>query len=140
MATTEWLGKSNVVALADTIAIPLGIAEAVTFVCYLDAGDTFTVQEDTAAGGVDQDLDVVDRYHTGSGVGGVWTLQTQTADAAVTIAGTANLDCAVFTVFGASLTDGFVSVNCTATGAGVVTAIVHDMSIQRAAANLPALV
>lgn len=141
MAAMDGLGNVfNVIAVADGVAFSLKDAEAVTFVCYLDAGDTFTVQEGQAAFANNQDLDVIDHYYTSSGVGGAWTKQTQVADAAVTISGAANLDCAVFTVFADQLSDGYEEVDCTSTSTGTVVAILHDLSVKRAAQNLPALV
>lgn len=130
----------NVVAVADGVDIPLQPGTAVSFVCYLDAGDTFTVQEHQSQGGAGQDLAVIDHYYTSSGVGGAWTEQTQTAAATVTISGAANLDCAVFTINADSLSAGYTHVDCASTGAGTVVAILHDLNVQRAPQNLAALV
>lgn len=131
----------NTIAVADGVYVPLTDANAVSFICYLAAGDTFTVQEASDAAGTGAaDLDVVDHYYTSSGVGGVWAEQTQTADAAVTISGAAGLDCAVFTVNAESLSDGFTHVKCTSTSTGTVVAVLHDLDTQRAPQNLPALV
>ena len=130
----------NVIAVADGVNVDLTNASAVTFVCYLDAGDTFTVQEHVGAAGAGQDLDVVDHYYTSSGVGGAWAKQTQTADAAVVISGATNLDAAVFTVLASSLSDTYTHVDCTSTSTGTVVAILHDLSVQRAPENLAALV
>ncbi|QIP87630.1 hypothetical protein GLX30_30420 [Streptomyces sp. Tu 2975] len=131
----------NTIPVADGVLVPLKDASAVSFICYLAAGDTFTVQEaQDAAGTGAADLDVVDHYYTSDGVGGVWTERTQTADAAVTIAGTAGLDAAVFTINASSLSDGFTHVKCTSTSTGTVTAVLHDLTVQRAPQNLPALV
>ncbi|RKN61866.1 hypothetical protein D7231_31840 [Streptomyces klenkii] len=131
----------NVIAVADGVLVPLRDATAVSFVCYLGAGDTFTVQEaEDAAGTGAADLDVVDHYYTSDGVGGAWAEQTQTADAAVTISGAAGLDCAVFTVHAEELSDGFTHVKCTSTSTGTVVAILHDLAVQRTPQNLAALV
>lgn len=131
----------NTIAVADGVYVPLTDGQAVTFIGYLAAGDTFTVQQAQNAGGTGAvDLDVISHYYTSDGVGGVWAEQTQTADAAVVIAGTAGLDCAVFTVEADSLSDGFTHVKCTSTSTGTVVAVLHDLRTQRAPQNLPALV
>ncbi|GAA2673822.1 hypothetical protein GCM10010400_39930 [Streptomyces aculeolatus] len=131
----------NAVAVADGVLVPLRDANAVSFVCYLAAGDTFTVQEaQDAAGTGAQNLAVVDHYYTSDGLGGAWTEQTQAAAAAVTIAGTAGLDCAVFTVDATSLSDGFTHVKCTSSSTGTVVAVLHDLAVQRTPQNLAALV
>ncbi len=131
----------NTVAVADGVYVPLKDAGAVTFICYLDAGDTFTVQEAQNAGGTGaQNLATITDYHTGSGVGGVWTDRVQAAAAAVTISGAANNDCAVFTISAEELSAGYTHVKCTSTGAGTVVAVLHDLKIQRTPGNLPALV
>ena len=131
----------NVVAVADGVYVPLKDAGAVTFVCYLDAGDTFTVQEATTAGGTGaQNLATITDYHTSSGVGGAWTDRTQAAAATVVISGAANLDCAVFTISAEELSAGYGFVKCTSTSTGTVVAILHDLKVQRTPGNLPALV
>lgn len=128
----------NTIAVADGVYVPLQDASAVSFVCYLAAGDTFTLQE--YDGTTAQNLATIERYHTSDGVGGVWAEQTQAAAATVVIAGTAGLDCAVFTVSAEELSDGFTHVKVTSTSTGTVTAILHDLKTQRTPANLPALV
>ncbi|WP_405611348.1 hypothetical protein OG292_19300 [Streptomyces sp. NBC_01511] len=131
----------NVIPVADGVYVPLTGAGAVSFVGYLAAGDTFTVQEAQNAGGTGaRDLDVIDHYYTSDGVGGAWAEQKQAADAAVVIAGTAGLDAAVFTVDATQLSDGFTHVKCTSTSTGTVVAMLHDLVTQRTPQNLTALV
>lgn len=132
----------NTIAVADGVYVPLTDGQAVTFIGYLAAGDTFTVQQAQNAGGTGAaDLDVIDHWYTSDGVGGVWAEQSRAVpDAAVTIAGTAGLDCAVFTVEADSLSDGFTHVKCASTSTGTVVAVLHDLRTQRAPQNLPALV
>lgn len=131
----------NVVAVADGVYVPLKDAGAVSFICYLDAGDTFTVQEAQNAGGTGaQNLATITDYHTSSGVGGAWTDRVQAAAAAVVISGAANNDCAVFTISAEELSAGYTHVKCTSTGAGTVVAVLHDLKVQRTPGNLPALV
>lgn len=131
----------NAVAVADGVLVPLKDAGAVSFLCYLAAGDTFTVQEaQDAAGTGAQNLATITNYSTSDGLGGAWTDRVQAAGAAVTISGAANLDAAVFTISAEELSAGFTHVRCTSTGAGTVVAILHDLKIQRTPGNLPALV
>jgi len=136
------LGRAiNVIAVADGVYVPLKDAGAVSFVCYLDAGDTFTVQEATDAAGTGAvNLATITDYSRGSGVGGVWTDVTQAAAATVVLSGAVNNDCAVFTISAEELSAGFTHVKCTSTGAGTVVAVLHDLKVQRTPANLAALV
>lgn len=131
----------NVIAVADGVLVPLRDATAVTFVCHLGAGDTYTVQEaQDAAGTGATNLAVVDHFYDSSGVGGAWSAQTQAAAATVVNDGTAGHDCSVFTINAEQLSDGFTHVKCTSTSTGTVVAILHDLSVQRAPENLAALV
>jgi hypothetical protein len=137
----EALGRIlNVVAVADDVLVDMRAAgaQAVTFVCYLDAGDTFTLSENN--GTTTQALATVTQFYKGSGVGGVWTKVTQATASTVVLSGASNNDCAVFTVTGAELSDGYYKLKVASTGAGTVVAIAHDLQTQRGPANLPALV
>lgn len=140
-AGMEALGRIfNVVAVADDVLIDMRAAgaQAVTFICYLDAGDTFTLSESN--GSTTQALATIEQFYKGSGVGGVWTKVTQAAASTVVLSGAANNDCAIFTVRGPELSDGYYKVKVASAGAGTVVAIVHDLQTQRTPANLPALV
>ena len=132
----EALGRVfNVVPTADAVEVNLRDVGAVTFVCV--GADTYTVQESTDASGTSaQDLDVVDHYYTCTSAAGAaaWVRATQTADAAVTIGS----GVAVIEVDSNSLSDGFDFIECTSSAAGLVVAITHDLSVQRAPQNLPA--
>lgn len=131
----------NVIAVGDGVYAPLTDATAVTFVGYLDAGDTFTVQEARDAAGTGaQNLAVVDHYYTSNGVGGAWTKRTQAAAATVVIAGTTGLDCCVFSIGAEKLSDGFTYIKCTSTSTGTVVVLTHGLGTQRGPENLPALV
>lgn len=131
----------NVLPTADGLWIPMSVCAAVSFVGYLAAGDTFTVQQATAAAGTGAtNLATVDHYYTSDGLGGAWARQTQAAAATVVIAGTAGLDACCFTIACEELADGFTHVNCTSTSTGTVVAILHDLVIQRKPENLAALV
>ena len=131
----------NVIAVADGVLVPLRDATAVSFVCYLAAGDTYTVQEaQDAAGTGAQNLAVVDHFYDSTGVGGAWSEQTQAAAATVVNDGTAGHDCSVCTINAEQLSDGFTHVKCTSTSTGTVVAILHDLAVQRTPQNLAALV
>lgn len=131
----------NVIAIADGVLVPLKDAAAVSFVCTLAAGDTFTLQEaQDAAGTGAQNLATVTRFYDSNGTGGAWSAETQAAAATVVNDGTAGHDCSVFTVHGSELSDGFDYVKVTSTSTGTVVAILHDLAVQRAPENLAALV
>lgn len=142
----EALGRLfNVVPLANGLWVNMVDAEAVTFVCYEDGGATdITIKEGKDSSGTDeQDLDVVDRYYTSSGVGGAWTLRTQTADALVEPTDDTDQDAAVIHVTAASMSDGFTHLECTSDSADtppVVVAILHDLEVQRDPERLTAAV
>lgn len=133
----------NPTPAADGVYIALkGAAAGVTFSCFLTgaAGDTYTLQEakDSAGTGA-QNLAIITEYHTNTGNGtDAWTRRTQAAAATVVTAAAATQNAAVIEVEGTSLSDGYKFVKLTSTGAGTVTAIQRDLTVQRAAASLPA--
>ncbi|MFI1728187.1 hypothetical protein ACH40E_02890 [Streptomyces acidicola] len=128
---------------ADGVWIALkGAASGITFSCYLAGavGDTYTLQEakDSAGTGA-QNLAVIAEYHTCTGNGSdAWTRRTQAAAATIVTAAAATQNAAVVEVEGTSLSDGYRYVKLTSTGAGTVTAIQRDLTVQRAPASLPA--
>jgi sarcosine oxidase gamma subunit len=133
----EGLGREfNVVPIAAGVAISLKRAQAVTFICT--GNDTFTLTvADTFAGSYATPGNIVTRKVTNTATNGtaVWAEATQAASNAVTISsGTVSIH-----VSGDSLPDGKAYVKCTQSSAGLVTAIVHDLTTQRTPANLPAL-
>ncbi len=71
-----------------------------------------------------------------------WNKVTITAASTFTHGTTTGLTTAVasvFTVFGAQLPDPYNYIKCTVTGSGLGMAIVHDLTVQRAPANLALL-
>jgi hypothetical protein len=139
------LGKElNVIPVASGKHVSLKNAEGVTFVCYEDGGAQAISLKESIAGADEQDLDVLNDYYAGNGVGGVWTHETEDAngpldgDHAMVKKDTTAFDCAVIHVTADSLSDGFDSVECTIDGAGICVAIVHGLKVQRAPQNLPA--
>lgn len=140
MSGSEGLGfKFNVLPVADDVYVSLANAAAVSFVCVNAAGDTYTLTEAKDAAGTSAAvLPTITRFHVSATVGAVWAEVTQTA--ASTIVPTASQDVAVVTVTGPELSDTFTHVKLASTGSGTVFAILHDLYVQRAPANLPALV
>jgi hypothetical protein len=131
----------NVVAVADDVYVPLKDADAVSFVCFLGAGDTYTVTSAASAGGSGSAvLATVTHFYDSTGVGGAWTKVTQAAASTVVNNGTAGHDCSVFTIHNAELPDGHTHVKVASTSTGTVVALLHDLKVMRAPENLPALV
>jgi hypothetical protein len=131
----------NIVAVADNVYVPLRDAGAVTFVCHLGAGDTYTVTSAEDASGTGAAvLPKVTRFYDSTGAGGAWTKVTQAAGSTVVNDGTAGHDCSVFTVQADQLPDTHTHIKVASTSTGTVVAILHDLLVQRAPENLPALV
>lgn len=133
----EGLGyQFNVVPIASGVAINLRRSRGVTFVCT--GNDTFTLTSSaTFAGSYTTPGNIVTRTYTNTATNGTaaWVKATQAAAATVVISsGTV-----AFYVDGASLPDTITCVKCTASGAGLVTAVLGELYPQRAAANLPAV-
>lgn len=136
----EALGRLfNVLPVADDVYVPLKDASAVTFVGVNTAGDTWTLTEAADAAGTSSAvLSTIDRYVVSTTVGAVWQELTQAVGSAVTTA--ANQDVLVLHVSQQELSDGKDWLKLTATGAGTVVAILHDLEVGRAPSKLPALV
>lgn len=133
----EALGREfNVIPIAAGVAVSLKQATGVTFICT--GNDTFTITvADSFAGSYATPGNILTRKVTNTATNGTaaWAEATQSASNAVVIAsGTTSIH-----VPAESLPDGKAYVKCTASSAGLVTAIVHDLTTQRAPSNLPAL-
>ncbi|WP_322501820.1 hypothetical protein TR631_33860 [Streptomyces rochei] len=132
----EGLGRTfNVVPTADGVEVNCRDTSAVTFVCV--GADTYTVQEaQDAAGTGARNLAVITHYYENASAAGAnaWTKATQAAGAAVTTAAAV----AVIEVSTKSLADGYTHLKCSSTATGLVTAITHDLTVQRDPRNLPA--
>lgn len=141
MAVTLGLGRVyNVIGTGTGAWVSLKQASAVDFLCILAAGDTYTLQQATDASGTSAaNLAIITQYYATTAVGlGTWTKVTQAAGASITATATTQA-VTVFAVNENSLSDGFKYVKVTASGAGLVIPIVHDLDVQRTPANLPAL-
>lgn len=138
MSGMEGLGRLfNVAPIVDAVAISLRDASGVTFICT--AADTFTITSSDSFGGSYGDPgDIIDHYYQAAALDGTaaWTKVTQAAGNAVVQA--SNYTTAIF-VAGTMLPDGDCYVKCTSTSSGLVTAIVHDLTVQRGPANLAKL-
>ena len=136
----------NVTPVATGKHISLKAGQAVTFVCYEDGGAQAIGIKESAAGQSEQALAVVTELYASDGIGGVWTRETTDAngalgegDASIVKKDTTPFDCAVFCIGADELSDGFDCVEVTIDGAGICIAIVHDLKMQRAPENLPAI-
>lgn len=127
----------NVVQVADAVYVNLADYEYVTFIGYKSGGDTYTVNEGTAAGGGSTAaLAKIEEVYTSNGVGGVWTKVTQNAASSYV----ASADCVAITIRADQLTDGKTFVNCASTSTGTVTAILGGLKVKRAPQNLPSVI
>lgn len=138
MAGMEGLGRLfNVVPIASGVAIGLTGNSGVTFVCT--GADTFTLTTSATFGGSYVSTgSIITRYYQAAATNGTaaWTLQTQAAADNVV---QASAYTTVIEVFGSQLAAGKVYVKCTRSSAGLVAAVVHDLTVGRGPANLAIL-
>lgn len=131
----EGLGRViNVMPIATTRAINLRRAAGITFVCT--GADTFTLTvAPSFAGAYVTPGAIIDHYYQAVGTTGTtaWTRVAQTAADNV-VQGGANTT--VIEVSANSLPDTYVYIKCTASAAGLVMAITHDLEVQRKPINL----
>lgn len=136
MAGIEGLGRVfNVVPIAAGVAINLSQCSAVTFVCT--GNDTFTTTLSTTFGGSYSQPTGFNPYvrkYTNTATAGTaaWVKATQAASNAVTIAsGTV-----AFSLLVSEIPDTYVYAKTSVGASGLVTAILHDLTVQRTPANL----
>lgn len=131
----EGLGRLfNVVPIAAGVAIALRDVSGVTFVCT--GADTFTLTvADSFGGAYATPGTIITRKHTNTATNGTaaWVYATQAAADAVTIGAGA----VVFYVDAKALPDTKTYIKCTQSAAGLVTAITHDLDVQRKPTLLP---
>ena len=124
---------------ADDVYISLKDASGVTFFVHEVDGATqaqITFSSD-AAGSATSTPNVVDHYYGKSAdvSSGVWHKTTMSAGSLVTAAdGTEDL--VAIEILASMCPDGKPYVKCTADGAGIVFAVLHDLAYQRTPANL----
>lgn len=144
MAGMEGLGRLfNVVPTGDDVYVPMDECTGVTFIGVNAAGETWTVTEQKADGSGDQVLPCVTHYYVQATSGAAWArvpsngTEQAAASAVVT---TASQDVVAIFVSASQLSDGYNQVKLASTGAGTVTAIMHDLRVKRAPENLRAVV
>jgi hypothetical protein len=126
----------NVIPIAAGQAFKFRGASAVTFVCT--GNDTFTLTASSSFGGsYSSPGNVITRKQTCTATNGTaaWVEATQAASNAVTIAsGTV-----VFGVLTSQIADPNDYIKVSVGGSGLVTAILHDLTVQRKPSNLEVL-
>ena len=137
MASMEGLGRVfNVVHEASGVHIPMKNYSGVTFVNFLAAGTQTVTLKESVDGLSEQNLVVIDRLWKAPGIGGTWTLVTQSpALATYNHATDATNDMIAIYVGADQLSDGFNCLEMTS-GTGTCVAILHDLVVQRTPANL----
>lgn len=145
MAGMEGLGRVlNVIPIASGAGQKMRGASAITFVCT--GGDTFTLTvassfagsygtpQTTAIGG-----GMIHNYYTSSATNGTaaWVKTALAYGSYVNaVTGTNTI---AFTIFTSEFADPNCYVKCTASSSGLVTAIHHDLVVQRTPQNLEIL-
>ena len=126
----------NVVPAASGVTIPLTRATGVTFITYEDDGSTIATMTEVDSTGTnsEQALDVDFEPHKAPGVGGTWTAMAEQDDTVDLGDDTVN-DAMHLYVHADQLSDGYDGVQCTVDG-GICIAIIHNLTVQRAPANL----
>lgn len=133
----EALGRGfNVVPIAAGVALSMKDCGGVTFVCT--GNDTFTITvASTFGGSYATPGNIISHKYTNTATDGTakWVKATQTASNAVTIAsGSVSFD-----VLGTMLPDPKCYIKVSVGASGLVTAILHDLAVQRNPANLAAV-
>jgi hypothetical protein len=122
---------------ANAAAIALRDTTGITFVCY--GADTYTLTvSSTFAGSYASPGTIINHYYKNTAANGTtsWTRVSQSAADNVVLSGAGAV--AVIEVLNTMLADPNAYIKCTVTGTtGIVTAITHDLAVQRTPANLP---
>jgi hypothetical protein len=121
------------VPIAAGAALSLRDAGGVTFLCT--GNDTFTITvSDTFGGSYATPGNIITKKITNTSTNGTaaWVSASQSASNAVTISSGA----VAFYVSGDSLPDGKSYVKVSVGASGLVTALLHDLTVQRKADNL----
>lgn len=140
MAGMEGLGRLyNVVPTGDGAYVSLKQATGVAFVCVGANAETFTLTEaKDAAGTGAQSLATITRYYSNSAAVGAtaWVKEAIAAGAVVTT--TTAKPVAIIEIQAEELSDDYDYIKVASSSTGTVVAILHDLSVQRAPANLVA--
>ncbi len=135
----EALGRLfNVIPVGEDVAVKMKDCSAITFVCV--GADTYTLRESKAGASL-QTLATLDHVYENTSAAGLaaWTRRSVLSGGAQVNNVVTALAVAVFTVEDTELSDGFTHLRVTPTGAGLVIAIPHDLTVQRDPRNLPAV-
>lgn len=138
----EGLGRQyDTIPIASGVGINMDNCSGITFVCT--GNDTFTLSAATTFAGsyTNTNWSPISHYYTNTATNGTahWVRATQTAGSAVTISsGTAVIELLGTQMPGLQEPGGTGDqyVKCTASSAGLVHAILHDLNVQRKPANL----
>jgi hypothetical protein len=137
MAGMDGLGRLfNSVPIAAGVGLAMRDCSAYTFVCT--GNDTFTITvASTFAGSYATPGSIITRVYTNTATNGTaaWVKASQAAANTVVIASGS----VAFTVFGSQLPDPKCYVKVSASSAGLVQALAHDLTVQRGPANLAKL-
>jgi hypothetical protein len=141
MAMTEALGRlNNVHYPADDVYVSLVDAAGVTFYGYeVDGATVFLVTfSSDAAGSATATPDVIDHYYGRSAdvSGGVWHRTAVSPASETFTAADTTEDLVAIEITAAMCPDGKPYVKCAADGSGIVFAVLHDLTFQRAPQNL----
>jgi hypothetical protein len=132
----EGLGRLiNVVPIASGRALSMAGARGITFITT--GNDTFTFVEAVTFSGSTQAIpNLTQNVYTSSATNGsaVWTKNNALRSTNTIVSGGA-VACAIY-IPGDFLDDTYAYIKCTASGAGLVTAILHDLYVQRTPPNL----
>lgn len=129
----EGLGREfNVVPIAAAKKISMKDCQGITFVCT--GNDTFTLNNMAAYNGSPVALATITNYYTCTATDGsaAWVAATQAAASTVTISSGS----VSFYVDSGDLSSGSEYVEVTVGASGLVCAILHDLLVERAPANL----
>ena len=136
MAGMEGLGRIiDVVPIAAGVGISMRDCSAITYICT--GADTFTLtMSATFAGSYTTPGNVFNHYYQAAATNGTaaWTKQTQSASNAVV---QASAYTTAITLLSGMIPDPQMYAKLTASASGLVTAILHDLVVQRKPANLP---
>jgi hypothetical protein len=141
----EGLGADfNYIHIADSVVIPMkDYGAATVFVYEASAEAVISVQRSLNGGSPVAIPNLITTYYTSTGAGGAWAKQTQTANDEVTKSSAAAQSIAAIHIPATFITaDGgdYNELNIEVDGSAVVSVILHDLHVQRAPQNLPAIV
>jgi hypothetical protein len=137
MAGAEALGRvNNIIPIAAGAGFSMKQCSGVQFTCT--GNDTFTLTvASTFAGAYATPGNIITRKYTNTATNGTaaWVFASQAASNAVTIAAGA----VIFHVLTSQLADPSCYLKVSVAGAGLVTAVLYDLTVKRKPANLAIL-